>query len=376
MAPVVAFAVTSHGFGHAARTCAVIEALGARHRGLEIEILSAVPAWFFHHSLGTSVRVHDLTVDIGLVQRDALTIDLEASRHRLSAFWAASSARQAQLAARLRALEARVVVADIAPLALFAAHRLGLPSVLVENFTWDWIYRALSVHHPLFGQLAEQVAEAVPTATVRCQAEPCCAPQAGAMAVSLVCRPARRSREETRRALGIPADAPAALVTMGGIPWHPSSELSRDRADGGHDGDAPWLVMPADCARERRVGRTVILPHHSRFYHPDLVAAVDAVVGKLGYSTLAETAASGRAFAYVPRPDFPESARLEAWARRRLDTVRLAAEDFVAGQWHTELTPLLARQRAASSGARDHEPTRELASDGAARIADRLLDLL
>jgi hypothetical protein len=33
-----------------------------------------------------------------------------------------------------------LVVCDISPIGLAAAKRAGLPSVLVESFTWDWIY--------------------------------------------------------------------------------------------------------------------------------------------------------------------------------------------------------------------------------------------
>jgi hypothetical protein len=33
----------------------------------------------------------------------------------------------------------------------------------------------------------------------------------------------------------------------------------------------------------------VLLPHHSGFYHPDLVNASDAVIGKVGYSTAGRT---------------------------------------------------------------------------------------
>ena len=51
----------------------------------------------------------------------------------------------------------------------------------------------------------------------------------------------------------------------------------------------------------------VLLPHHSRFYHPDLVAAADAVVGKVGYSTVAETFHAGAPLGYVPRTRFRES---------------------------------------------------------------------
>ena len=63
-------------------------------------------------------------------------------------------------------------------------------------------------------------------------------------------------------------------------------------------------------------GHIIRLPAQSAFYHPDLIHAADVVVGKLGYSTLAEVWAAGVPFGYVVRPQFPESGPLEAWAQQ------------------------------------------------------------
>ena len=84
-----------------------------------------------------------------------------------------------------------------------------------------------------------------------------------------------------------PAEAgrPMILVSMGGIPWA-FENLERWRAAGVYD-----FVVPGGAAREERAGNLVLLPHHSPVYHPDLVAAADVLVGKLGYSTVAEALA-------------------------------------------------------------------------------------
>ena len=84
---------------------------------------------------------------------------------------------------------------------------------------------------------------------------------------------------------------------------------SRRRVDLGRDD--PWLVIPGS-PQLARDGRVIRLPAHSDFEHPDLIHAADVVVGKLGYSTLAEVWAAGVPFGCVMRPHFPESAPLEA----------------------------------------------------------------
>ena len=88
-----------------------------------------------------------------------------------------------------------------------------------------------------------------------------------------------------------------------------------------------------------------LLPHHSPIYHPDLVAAADLVVGKLGYSTVAESFAAGTRMLYVPRPTFRESAVLEAWVAARLPAEAMPFEALRAGRWVGRVAGLLARPR-------------------------------
>ncbi len=60
-------------------------------------------------------------------------------------------------------------------------------------------------------------------------------------------------------------------------------------------------------------------------YHPDLVAASDLVISKLGYSTAAEVYHAGTSFAYLRRPTFPESPILEAFVRKHIPSAPLPA---------------------------------------------------
>ena len=101
------------------------------------------------------------------------------------------------------------------------------------------------------------------------------------------------------------------------------------------------FVIPQDVPRMFRDGNIVALPQHSDFYHPDLVAAVDVVIGKLGYSTLAEVGHSGKPFGYVVREECAESGPLEAFAVKHLQGKAIMETDFSSGQWIESLTPLL-----------------------------------
>ncbi|MEM8934388.1 MAG: hypothetical protein AAGE94_24555, partial [Acidobacteriota bacterium] len=107
--------------------------------------------------------------------------------------------------------------------------------------------------------------------------------------------------------------------------------------------------------------RAILIPHRSRHFHPDLVHAADAVVAKLGYSTVAEVAQAGIRLGYVPRPRFPEGPELERWVREHLACRRIEAEALVSGAWLDTLGELLAM------------PPRLSQPDGADPAAEQIL---
>ncbi|MEE8526528.1 MAG: hypothetical protein V3T72_21545 [Thermoanaerobaculia bacterium] len=343
----IAYFISSHGFGHAARACAVMAAVHDRQPDLHFELFTSVPRWFFEDSLGHPVDLHAGGADFGWVQTDALQEDLPATVAALKQRIPFQSGELDHLARRLEELGVGLVICDIAPVGLAAARRAGLPSLLIENFTWDWIYRHYAETEPDLEPIADDLGELFDSADVHIQTEPCCRPLATAQQVAPVSRRPRQNRRATRRQLGIPEDAagrPARLVmvTMGGIEWD-YADLERRLAARGRDN---WWLLVAGAADEpRRVGQAILLPHRSDFYHPDLIHAADGVIGKLGYSTLAEIAAAGVAFGYVPRPGFAESPVLEAWVREHLPHLRVEAESFVSGRWLDQVETLLSVPR-------------------------------
>ena len=75
--------------------------------------------------------------DTGVAQISSLTIDEMQTATRAADFHRTFEDRVASEARYLKECEARIVVADIPPLAFAAANAAGIPSVAVANFTWD-----------------------------------------------------------------------------------------------------------------------------------------------------------------------------------------------------------------------------------------------
>ena len=103
----------------------------------------------------------------------------------------------------------------------------------------------------------------------------------------------------------------------------------------------------------RIVRQSCLLPHRSVFFHPDLVNASDAVVGKVGYSTIAEVYAAGVPFGHAARSPYPESPGLVDFISRQMTGIALSEADFASGRWLAILPKLLElprQPREASNG--------------------------
>jgi hypothetical protein len=280
---------------------------------IHFEVFTEVPKWFFSESLPDCFSYHRFASDIGLAQCSPLVEDLEATVDLLDRKRFDDPDTVGPLAATLQKLGSSVVIADISPFGLAAAASADIPSVLVENFTWDWIYLNYPDGPSRLRRHGRTMVEIFASADLRIQTDPVCGPSPTAVRVRPVARSPRSERETVCASLGIPADEPMIVVSMGGVPWNYDDFTDFDHLDGA------WVVVPGGTERNaHRRGRFLMLPFHTDYYHPDLVAASDLVVSKLGYSTVAEAYCSGTALAYVGRPRFPESPMLARWVEEHM----------------------------------------------------------
>jgi UDP:flavonoid glycosyltransferase YjiC (YdhE family) len=359
MTPAIAYFVSPHGFGHAARSVAVMEALRALRPDTRFELFTTVPAWFFQDSGVSPITLHPVLTDVGLVQTSSLEEDPAATVPALEDFLPFAEDRVAELATTVQAAGCRLLVADISPLGLAVAARAGIPGVLVESFTWDWIYQSYLESEPGLAPFLPLLRQSFDSAAVRIQTDPCCHPLVDSTRVGPVSRRFRTEPGETRRRLDIADDRPLALLTMGGVVWeYEFLDLLERHPE-------TVFVVPGGSERWTSRENLVLLPHHNPLYHPDLVAAADVVIGKLGYSTLAEAYRAGTSLVFVRRPHFPESPILAEFAQRHLPCREISAEEFRTGAWLDELPRLLAA---------DHPPP--VVANGADEIAGHLDRLL
>ena len=366
----IVFYISGHGYGHASRQTAVIQALKARCADLRVVVRTSAPRWLFDRSPAAPVEVVPGAVDTGVVQVDSLTVDVGASIDEAWAFHERLPARSEGEARWLETQAASLVVADIPPLAFAAAERAGLPAVGVSNFTWDWIYQAYQPEIASAPDLVPVIRRAYQTAAVAWRL-----PMHGGFEsfptvvdVPLIGRRSTLDRRDARRRLRLPADRPLVFVEFGrygleSIDWAGVSTvagygivLTAEETWAALDARAvewPFLVVS-----ERTLGERV------RPYE-DLLRAVDVLVTKPGYGMIAECAANDTAMLYTARGRFGEYDALVAAMPRFIRCAHIPQDELFRGNWGPHLDALLAQPRPASAD-----------MSGAEVVANEILDLL
>lgn len=357
----IAYFITPHGLGHAARAAAIMAAWGKAAPGVHFECFTTVPEWFLASSGVESFCRHPVPNDIGLVQSSALAEDIPATIARLDKFIPFDPALVAELAATVRQRRCRLVLCDIAPLGLAVARQAQLASVLIENFTWDWMYEAYLDEHPALAPHIEYLRARFAEASYHIQTEPACRHTDADLHTGPVARQLRTEPGEIRRQLGLPAGAKMVMSSLGGVAAQ-CPFLDRLQA---HDG--VWFVLCGAYERRETRGRVVLLPYDSGLHHPDLIRAADAAVVKSGYSTVAELHQAGTPFLYVSRAGYRESDVMSAYIGETLNGAPITIEEYDTGAWLDRLEELLATPR--------NKPAATAGADEAARFLADLPEL-
>lgn len=337
-----------------------MSAIAEKNPNVRFEIFTTVPEWFFTESLPPIFRCHAIEADVGLVQSAPMRQDLSQTLSRLESFLNRIPGQLPDLSQQLVALKCCAVISDISPLGIQAAKSTGIPSILIENFTWDWLYEIYRQEYPRFDPLIAQLESIYRHVDVHIQTEPLCRSSNRALLTAPpASRKPRTSPESIRADLGIDPDVNMVLVTMGGIPerFKNTGSLSLP--------PKAALVIPGGSNHYEQHGAIRLIPHHSRFFHPDLIRASDVVVGKAGYSTIAEVYCLGKPFGYLTRPDFRESDQLVRFIQREMVGVEISSTEFEYGTWTMMIDELLERGKIA----RPNE-------NGAPRIADQVLQTM
>ena len=365
--PSVFFYISGHGFGHTIRQIAIVNALGERLPTIDIIVCTSAPRRLFDHTVRVPITFVERSIDTGVVQIDSVHLDERRTIALASEFYRTLPQRAEAEAGELRARDARLVISDAPPLACAAAARAGIPSAVVSNFTWDWIYQGYDAELTAAPELLPILRNAYSEAT-----EGWRLPLYGGFAtvprvrdVPFVARHARagRSAADVKRELSLPTDKPLVLVSFGG---YGVIGLDLARFDCLDDvalvmtapaARLPWGPEPAHWVAEEEI-------YARGLTYVDLVAAVDVVATKPGYGIIADCVANHTAMLYTSRGRFVEYDVMVREMPRFLRCEYIDLDSLLAGRWREPLRRLLDQLPPP-----EHPPT-----DGADVVADLIVD--
>ena len=331
----IAYFITPHGFGHAARASAIMAAVSETVPLVSFDIFTTVPEWFFEDSFSGQFEYHKFVTDIGLVQTTPFLHDLEETIETLDRFIPFDPAMISDTANFLEQRACQLVVCDISPIGISIAAKAGIPSILIENFTWDWIYEDFLHADARICRYVDFFREIYQAVDHHIQTSPVCNPQSVDMTTGPISRKVRLPSARVREKLGISKEKKIVLITTGGVrdkyPFLKNLTAKKEIC----------FVVPGGSEHPEQQDNFILLPFRSGFNHADLVNAADAVVGKVGYSTIAEVYQAGVPFGYVPRSNFRETGKLVAFIEKEMTGLCIGEEEFKTGKWLSKVSQLL-----------------------------------
>jgi UDP:flavonoid glycosyltransferase YjiC (YdhE family) len=323
----IIYYVTAHGYGHGVRTCAIVNELPP---DTEVVFRTVLPESFFREEVRRRFIYAPASFDCGCIQKDGITADIPATLNAYARIAEQNESRFADEVAWCRDQEPSLIASDIVPLAFDVAKACGIPSVAATNFTWYDIYapycRDIPGYQPLLAGLREQYA----SASLLLALDPAMLMDYFPVraAIGPVARKGTSRRSEIVRHYGIEPGHHIGLlyVGQGGVDGFDAAAL--ERFSGWEFlGVSPIGSAPANFR----------LIDKSDFPYQDLAASADCMIGKLGYSAVAEAMVHGTPMIYLPREDFAEYAALDAAVRTWGGGAALSAEEFLQCTWESAL---------------------------------------
>ncbi|MBT6902367.1 MAG: hypothetical protein HOA32_15330, partial [Nitrospina sp.] len=135
----LAYYISGHGYGHYARSIPVLKQLAS---DFNVHIKSQVSKSLFTQHLGEGVNHWLQSIDAGCRHiNNSLQVDPEETFKNFENFQGQSTIEAEKN--WLRENQIALVLSDVASMPVKAAYDVGIPSILIGNFTWHDIYSHL-----------------------------------------------------------------------------------------------------------------------------------------------------------------------------------------------------------------------------------------
>lgn len=327
--------ISGHGFGHATRSAEVINALKQFRPTIPVFIRSWAPRTIFTQMCpGRSIRYCKL--DIGVVQKDGISMNIPET---LREFGKLGDRLQNFISAEIKALRehnAGCIVSDIPGPAHRLAQSVGIPSVAVTNFSWDWIYEDWINEYPEAGKIADAMRQDYSLCHELLRL-----PYAGSLQafntitdVPMLGRKARLPKDIVKKRLNIDNETrPLVLLSFGGMGLHSRTFTTIHQLRN-------FRLLTTFPTCNDHVTHLETLEKYGISY-PDLVGAVDIVVTKPGYGIVSECAVNHTRILYTDRGPFREYEAILDQLPYWNCSLYIPQKTFLEGRWKQYLEELM-----------------------------------
>lgn len=320
----IAYYVSGHGLGHASRASQVMSLLPHQW---QLIVKSSAPKWFFHHEVSRPFELIKEAQDAPPVQHDNFNIDWNATLSEGERLLAESDTRAEREAQWLVDNHVKVVVCDIPPFPIRAAELAGIPSIVTANFTWVEILRDQAESSKIASSLVEAQRDLYSRATLALRT-PLSFPMSyfpRMKDIPLIGRSGSSIRYRLLKHFNLPPRQRLVLVYLGiwgGKDVRPQVLTKRDDITFFSFHDAPDPIVSL---------------HNDQWTFPDVLASMDAVVGKPGYGIASECMINAIPMIYYPRDEFAEYRVLSDGLQEWGGATCMSRDILIHGPWDDSL---------------------------------------
>lgn len=324
--------LSAHGFGHAGMTAAILIDLGERFNNVSFTLRSKLPELRLRECFPGPFRTAPAPPDPAMAMFNPFDVDAATSATNYNSLFGNWNDVIKAEVAKLRDLNADLVLANVPFVSLIAANELGIPAIACSPINWAGIYKAFCWEQPNGPDIHARILAAYRSARMYLQPTPSMPMDdlPNRRQIGPVARVGSSQRERLMRQFAQNRNERLVIVSFGGISGGPRFQLPQVSG-------IRWFV-PDDCdiirsdiTRQSATGLSFV----------DLLASCEVIVTKPGYGIFAEAACNGVKVAYIPRPDWPEAPYLTGWLKAAWMARELSREAFLKGDIAGDIVELL-----------------------------------
>ncbi len=318
----IAYYISSHGYGHAARSLAVLEALANK---ATLFVKTEIPPSFFQDYLGDCLQIISQQTDSGCAQKNFSDIDEETTFQNFQKFMQGHDQTIESEVNWLKQESIDLIISDASSMPIEAAHRANIPSLLITNFTWYDIYSEFSLAYKyvdlieiLKDEYSKTTLQILPQCHIVNDATP------NKKKSGFIGLTGKNIRDRLAKELSLDFEGKTAVFIYLGrldssfLEWENLSSI-KDCLFFTRD-DVPTKVKN-------------LFALDSSYEYRDLIASSDVVCTKAGYSTLATAFISGVPIFSSDRQNFSEVKAVKKYLKDNKVGLILDNKHFFSCDW-------------------------------------------